>query len=277
MTFVEQAESWRSKAHMSGAKLPALMGLVVLVLGIAIFAGYHLFNVASNEVLIIEQALQGNEVEDYNTAPDTQQTTESDSTEQKTENPVTEVVHSEQTSTTADAPSSQSSAVTETPSSIFVHVGGCVLTPGVVELPAASRVSDAVSAAGGFSDLAAPDALNLARPVTDGERIIVPSFEEYEATKPSFEEDSYETAAPSNNDQEFSLIDASGSHSALVNINTASAAELQTLNGIGPSTAEKIIADREACGPFNTIEDLMRVTGIGEKKFAAIAGSICVG
>jgi len=60
-----------------------------------------------------------------------------------------------------------------------------------------------------------------------------------------------------------------------LNINLANVEELQTLSGIGPSTAEKIVADREANGPFPSIEDLMRVSGIGEKKFAAIKDSIC--
>ena len=62
-----------------------------------------------------------------------------------------------------------------------------------------------------------------------------------------------------------------------VNINTASAAQLDTLPGVGASTAEKIVADREANGPFKTVEDLKRVSGIGDKKFAALADAICVG
>ena len=168
----------------------------------------------------------------------------------------------------------------EIPSTLFVHVGGCVLAPGVVELAASSRVSDAITAAGGFSETAAPDALNLARLVTDGERIIVPSWEEYEASKSSYDA-AFETGskATSSSVEPTSTSSTGGStvSNGLININTATAAELQTLNGVGPSTAEKIIADREASGPFNTIEDLMRVSGIGEKKFAALAPYICVG
>ncbi|MFR9170171.1 MAG: ComEA family DNA-binding protein, partial [Gordonibacter urolithinfaciens] len=68
-----------------------------------------------------------------------------------------------------------------------------------------------------------------------------------------------------------------GGASGKVNINTASATQLDTLPGVGASTAEKIVADREANGPFKTVEDLKRVSGIGDKKFAALADAICVG
>ena len=80
-----------------------------------------------------------------------------------------------------------------------------------------------------------------------------------------------EAAAPVASD-----ISATGGTSR-VNINTASTEELDTLPGIGPSTAEKIVADREANGPFATIEDLKRVSGIGDKKYANLSEHICVG
>ena len=63
----------------------------------------------------------------------------------------------------------------------------------------------------------------------------------------------------------------------MVNINTATAEEFETLKGIGAATAEKIVADREANGPFRTVEDLKRVSGIGDKKFADLADLVCVG
>ena len=69
---------------------------------------------------------------------------------------------------------------------------------------------------------------------------------------------------------------ADAGRAALVNINTATAEELVTLNGIGEATAEKIIADREANGPFPAIEELKRVSGIGDKKFEALRDAICV-
>ena len=70
---------------------------------------------------------------------------------------------------------------------------------------------------------------------------------------------------------------SAGTGGGKVNINTASAEELDVLPGVGPSTAAKIVADREANGPFSTIEDLKRVSGIGDKKYAELADSICVG
>ena len=143
---------------------------------------------------------------------------------------------------------------------VIVHVTGCVENPGIYELKEDSRVYDAVEAAGGFSEDADSQVLNLARIVTDGEQISIPSATE-EST--------------------VSEIDVPQSSSAivngLVNINKATSEELQTLNGVGPSTAEKIIADREANGPFASKEDLKRVSGIGDKKYAALEPYITIG
>ena len=268
MSFIEQADSWRSKTHLSGSRLPALVGAVVLILGIAIFAGSHLITATSNEALVIEQALNtdSNDSSASSVEPALQEDTSLESSANTSNT---------DTSTVGANPNTPAVITVETPSTCFVHVGGCVLAPGVVEVAASSRVSDAIAAAGGFSENAAPDALNLARVVTDGERIIVPSYEEYETSKASFENGG-STSDPNlpGDNPAASINSGSGS---LININTASAAELQTLNGVGPSTAEKIIADREASGPFSSIEDLMRVSGIGEKKFAALAPYICVG
>ena len=146
---------------------------------------------------------------------------------------------------------------------VFVHVGGAVVEPGVRELAEGARVQDAVDAAGGFADGAARDALNLARVLADGEQIVVPSQEA----------DAAAGAAPDGG------VGATGASSAggKVNLNRATAAELDALPGVGPSTAEKIVADREANGPFRTVEDLKRVSGIGDKKFADLADLVCVG
>lgn len=140
---------------------------------------------------------------------------------------------------------------------VYVHVSGAVVAPGLYELPEDSRVAAAIEAAGGFAEDAATDGVNLARVVSDGEQIAVPTMEEQAASG------SEATGA------------ATGG-SSLVNINTASASELDTLPDIGPSTAEKIIADREANGPFASIEDLKRVSGIGDKKYAQLESLICV-
>lgn len=145
---------------------------------------------------------------------------------------------------------------------VCVHVGGAVSVPGVYRLPDGSRVGDAVTAAGGLADGAAPDAVNLARPLADGEQVIVPTLDQVEqaASNPSAGEAAEAVASPSGK----------------VDINAASAAELDALPGIGPATAEKIVADRQSNGPFASVEDLKRVSGIGDKKYAQLADLVCV-
>lgn len=143
---------------------------------------------------------------------------------------------------------------------IAVHVSGAVAAPGVYELEEGARVADAVELAGGFLEGAAENALNLARVLNDGEQVVVPTAEEQAAQQ---------TAA-----------EASGGAAGVgekVNINTASAEQLDTLPGVGESTAQKIIADREANGPFSSPEDVKRVSGIGDKKYAELADLITVG
>lgn len=109
-----------------------------------------------------------------------------------------------------------------------------------------------------MADDASGDALNLARILNDGEQVIVPTAEERM--------------------QELQAAADGGARPAgKVNINTATAEQLDTLPGIGESTAQKIIADREANGPFSSPEDLKRVSGIGDKKYAELADLITVG
>ena len=143
---------------------------------------------------------------------------------------------------------------------IFVHVEGAVVSPGLFELSEGSRVYDAIQAAGGFAEDARHDAVNLARVLTDGEQIIVPTIQTEGGS-----DDTPSTAA------------SPGTAAGKININTADAATLDALPGIGASTAAKIVADREANGPFKTIEDLKRVSGIGDKKFTQLEGCITVG
>lgn len=149
----------------------------------------------------------------------------------------------------------------EDEATVTVDVSGAVATPSVVTLAEGSRVADAIDAAGG----ALPDAdlaqLNRAARLTDGEKVHVPITGEQAAEAAGTTAGSVETGATTQQ---------------LININTATEAELDVLPGVGPSTAEAIVADREENGPFSTIEDLMRVSGIGEKKFEKLAGQICV-
>lgn len=138
---------------------------------------------------------------------------------------------------------------------VVVHVSGAVASPGVVELPAGARAHEALAAAGGALPEAVIDQLNLARVVQDGEQVYVPDASEAAATA-----DGPGAADPTGR----------------VNINRADASELETLPGIGPVLAERIVAHREANGPFVTLDDLREVSGIGDKKFAALADLITV-
>lgn len=149
----------------------------------------------------------------------------------------------------------------------YVFVSGAVASPGVYQLNAGARVNDAIKAAGGFAQGAATDYNNLAREVVDGEQIHVPMLDDLEGSQG-------QAAAPLAGPAAGSA--GTASPQGLVNINTADATELESLPGVGPATAAKIIASRESEGPFATPDELMRVSGIGEKKFAAIADLICV-
>lgn len=151
------------------------------------------------------------------------------------------------------------------PDRIAVYVSGAVANPGVYDLPEGSRVNDALAAAGGMRDDAAADAVNLARKISDGEQIAVPT--EDQAASGSFASSADAPSASSG---------AGGAEKSVVNINTATVEELDSLPGIGPATAQAIIDEREANGPFSSVQDIQRVSGIGEKKFEKLEGSICV-
>ncbi len=155
-----------------------------------------------------------------------------------------------------------------TPTTIVVHVDGAVRNPGVYAIAGdAPRAMDAVEQAGGLDDDANTDSVNLASVISDGEKVHIPRMgEETPVTM-----ESAQTAG-----QQSDTLPNASDPAGLVNINTADANELKSLSGVGDATAAAIIEDREAQGPFASPEDLMRVSGIGEKKFAKIRNHICV-
>ena len=140
-------------------------------------------------------------------------------------------------------------------SSVVVDVSGAVRNPTVATLPEGSRVYEAIEAAGGLADDADLSALNRAAVLEDGEKVYVPA---------ASQEPEGGSGEPS-----------SSREPTLVNINLADVDELDTLPGIGPATAQAIVDDRAANGRFASPEDLMRVSGIGEKKFEKLATLIC--
>ncbi len=146
-------------------------------------------------------------------------------------------------------------------SAVVVHVAGAVRAPGVYTLPAGSRSVDALRAAGGPAPDADQDALNLAALVADGDQIVVPRRQRPE---PSAASDS--PAASGSSRSPTKKLEDPGEGS--VNINTASADELQRLPGIGPAMAARILTYRKEIGRFTSVEQLLDVSGIGEKKLA---------
>lgn len=150
--------------------------------------------------------------------------------------------------------------------SVFVHVCGEVVRPGVYELPAGSRLYEAIEAAGGLTDLAAPDGLNQAAVAEDGQQIYVLSQEEAQNVPiPG-------TSAGAGD----AGTQGAGVQDGKVNLNTATAEELMTLSGIGEAKAAAIIRYREEHGSFQKIEDLMEVEGIKEGVFNKVKEQIKV-
>jgi competence protein ComEA len=147
-----------------------------------------------------------------------------------------------------------------TPVPLVVDVRGEVLRPGVFELPPGSRVDDAIQTAGGFTLKAVRTEINLAALLSDGQQIIVPSQSSGRIIgNPNLGSDA--PALPED----------------LININTATLEELNSLPGIGPVLAQSIIDYRDENGDFLSIEEIMNVSGIGESTFEAIQDLITVG
>lgn len=144
---------------------------------------------------------------------------------------------------------------TPTPSPLRVYVSGAVVNPAVYRLPPGSLVEDAVRAAGGPASDADLDRVNLARELLDQQQVYVPRVGEG-STQPTL---SGGIAAPGE---------------PLININTATAAELEMLPHIGPTTAQRIVEYRETYGPFETIEEIMEVPGVGRATYEEIRDRI---
>jgi competence protein ComEA len=143
------------------------------------------------------------------------------------------------------------------PGVVVIHVAGWVRRPGVYELPVGSRVIDAIELAGGPREGADLSALNLAAVLSDAQQVLVPK-----RGPPGSETGSGGGAG--------------GSDGGLINLNTATLAQLETLPGIGPVLAQKILDYRTEHGSFTRIEDLMNVSGIGEARFAELKDKVTV-
>lgn len=136
-------------------------------------------------------------------------------------------------------------------STIVVHVLGAVAFAGVYELPQGARAIDAIAAAGGFADDADRAHLNLARFLADGEQLVVPVEGE-------------------------ALAQGGAATDGRVNLNTADRSALEALPRVGPALADRIIAWREANGPFTSVDDLLAVSGIGDKTLAGFRDLVTI-
>ena len=154
---------------------------------------------------------------------------------------------------------------THTPMPLQVHVTGAVVHPGVYALPPNSRLVDAIRAAGGMLANADPGRLNLAAFLQDSQQIAVPCIDAPMLAEP-----------PRRATGTLSMGAAGTGTAGKININEASAAELEALPGIGPALAQRILDERQANGPFQRSEDITRVNGIGPSCCERIAPLICV-
>lgn len=152
-----------------------------------------------------------------------------------------------------------------------VHVSGAVAQPGVYELSGTARVMDAVTAAGGALAAANLDAINLAKPITDGTQIHIPfnlSLESAPSAKSR-----KQTAART---KKTNTATAASTPGPIINLNTATIAELDSLPGVGAKMAARILEYRDQHGRFNTMDDLKNVSGIGDAKLAKWEGRVCL-
>ena len=177
--------------------------------------------------------------------------------------PTTSARTADSTATGSSSTNGTTSGGTKKGERVTVHVAGAVAKPGVYDLDAAARVIDAIEAAGGGAPDADLNRLNLAAKIADGQRVLVQRAGE---------------AAPAGSASPGDSGSGGGSAdpSALVSLNSATQAELETLPGIGPSLAGAIITERERRGGFRSVNELRDVRGIGEKRFADLKDKVTI-
>ena len=162
-----------------------------------------------------------------------------------------------------DGPSASSGAANADVSagSLYVHVSGAVARPGLYRLEGGARLVDAVAAAGGFAEDADEAGVNLARPVSDGEQVVVPVVG---------------AAPPAGSGAAGGGAAGGVAGDARVNLNTATVADLDTLPRVGPAIAQRIIDWRTTNGRFSAVDDLLSVPGIGEKMLESLRPLVVV-
>ncbi|MGO0106979.1 helix-hairpin-helix domain-containing protein [Streptococcus suis] len=175
---------------------------------------------------------------------------------------LTDFPQTEQTSSSQEQTEETSTEASEEPTQLVVDVKGAVAKPGLYTLEADARVNDAVEAAGGLTSQADPKSINLAQKLSDEAVVYVASKDENISVVTS-------TTASSAMSQD-------EKNTSLVNLNTATETDLQTISGIGAKRAADIIAYREANGGFKSVDDLNNVSGIGDKTMESIRPYVTV-
>ncbi len=240
MPFVDSSRSVRSKLHLSQVSPPLVAGVAALALVVVALAVFNVARLAGGEEFSVN-ARSGLSASDSGSGGQ------------------------------AEAGASSSQAAT-----VFVYLSGCVGKPGVYEVAEGARVAQVLDLAGGFTEQAATDSVNLARAVSDGEQIDVPSVEEAALAQTNAQSGAGATATGGGAGGSSAAGTSASTAGSLVNLNSATQAELESLPGVGPAIAAKIIASREEEGPFTRKEDLKRVSGIGDKKYNALEAYICI-
>lgn len=180
----------------------------------------------------------------------------------------------EQSSSSSFSTSNQSSSAQSVSQSktVTCDISGAVKHQGVYTLKNGARIQELIEAAGGAKQNAQLKAVNRAVMLKDQDKIHIP----YKGEKVENASNSSSTGAGTTTTNESTSSESGQNNGEKVNLNTASAADLQKLNGIGQKKAEQIIAYREQNGQFKKIEDLMQVSGIGEKTFAALKDQLAL-
>lgn len=252
--FTADTEGEEERVEPRRVRLPVLVSLVLATVGILIVA-FMLFRPAP------QHASTGGETRMGQTGTGQDGAGESGA-EQSTDQTQAGQRESGQAEAQADG--------AEPSGRVIVHVTGAVRKPSVVTLDAGARVQDAIEAAGGLLKTAEPESVNLARVIGDGEQIHIPAEGEEPVQDAGDAEESRKGTGGNG------AGGAAAGQSGKVDLNSADAATLETLPGVGPVTAEAIIAHRQVQS-FATVDDLLLVKGIGPKTFDSLKDLVTVG
>lgn len=170
-----------------------------------------------------------------------------------------------------DGKSSDQTQSSDKQRAIFVHIAGQVHNPGVVTVHHGARVFEAIEAAGGVTEQADTTSVNLAAQLTDGDYVYIPSREEVANAVPGLNAPHAPSASSSGNGKR-----TGAGKGGCVNLNAATAEEIEELPGVGPALSQRIVEYRDEHGPFSTVEDLDSVSGIGIRMVNKIREQVCL-